>query len=406
VWENSRFKWREDVGKAITDPLLAEHPWLTLDSSLPAGNAHEKFLAASAGGTPPDTYSSGSYWAQQDLVDGVAVSLEKYLAASKVVKKSDIWPSLRLDIEFRGHMTAMPYAPDTRIVFTHHENAQKAGLDPDKPPGRWSEMEAGVLKAARTGGGAVEHVAWHPFSGTGIETLWMVPYWQLGGELLNADQTRVTLANERAIEALTWLRKLVDAQGGWPALEGYRGNYSNRSGEQIFMEGGFTYLHATLSERGERFNIQAPTMRFNISSYPLPDKGGVTANYGGCHTFPIGKGSKSPDVVWLFIEHITNPQNNIKFALRYDRVPIRESSTSSPEYVGNDKGRALQAQEMKKRRFVIAAPGGLEMYPHQDVVTPFMSGQLSLQDTLKEKERLCQEVLDRYLTKARTLTLS
>src|SRR5262245_11695631 len=65
VWENSRFKWRDDVGKAITDPLLAEHPWLTLDSSLPAGNAHEKFLAASAGGTPPDTYSSGSYWAQQ-----------------------------------------------------------------------------------------------------------------------------------------------------------------------------------------------------------------------------------------------------------------------------------------------------------------------------------------------------
>ena len=146
-------------------------------------------------------------------------------------------------------------------------------------------------------------------------------------------------------------------------------------------------------------------MRFNISSYPLPDEGGTVANYGGCHTLPITKGSKNPEAAFLFIEHVTNNDNNIKFALRFDRVPIRESSTASPAYVGGDKGRALQAQEMKRRRFVIAAPGGDEMLQHQDVVTPFMSGQMSLQDTLREKERLAQQVLDKYLEKAKTLKL-
>jgi ABC-type glycerol-3-phosphate transport system substrate-binding protein len=146
--------------------------------------------------------------------------------------------------------------------------------------------------------------------------------------------------------------------------------------------------------------VKAPSMQYTLWSYPLPDKGGVVANYGGCHAFPVAKGSKNPDAAWQFIEHVTNNENNIKFAVRFDRVPIRESSTTSTAYTQGDKGRALQAQEMKKRRFVLEVPGGNELLPFQDVVLPFFSGQLSLQDTLKEKERQAQEVLDKWVARA------
>ncbi len=37
LWESPRFKWREGVGKEITDPLLAQNPWLTLETSTPPG---------------------------------------------------------------------------------------------------------------------------------------------------------------------------------------------------------------------------------------------------------------------------------------------------------------------------------------------------------------------------------
>jgi multiple sugar transport system substrate-binding protein len=402
VWEDRRFKWREDVGKEITDPLLAANPWLTLDS-LPATNDRTKFLAAAAAGTAPDIYSGGTLQATEDLLLGATVSLEKYLATSRLLRKADIWESLRRAVEFKGHVTAIPYAPDTRILFTHVENAQRAGLDPDKPPAKWSEMEAAAQKAFKGGAGTVQHAAWYPFWGSGGNYLWMVPYWQLGGELISADQSKITFFNDRAIEALTWLKKIVDSQGGWQAIDAYRKTFSNTTGEQVFMEGGTTFLHATLSERGEQFSIKTPTMKFTIASYPLPDKGGVVATYGGCHAFPIFKGSKNPDAAWLFIEHVTSSDNNIKFAVRFDRVPIRESSTTSPAYVQGDKGRALQAQEMKKRRFVLEVPGGGELLPLQDVVTPFMSGQLSLQDALKEQERQAQEILDKWLERGKTV---
>jgi ABC-type glycerol-3-phosphate transport system substrate-binding protein len=403
VWAEPHYPWREGVGKEITDPLLAANPWLTLDASVPTGNPHEKFLAAAAGGTPPDVYSPGSYWTQQDFVDGATLDLERLIQASRSIKKADIWASLRLDVEFRGHMTALPYAPDTRIMYMHYENAQSAGLDPDKPPAKWSEIEAGVQRAFRGGSGQVERLGWHPFMGSGGNYLWMVPYWQLGGELLNKDQTKVTLANQQAIDALTWLKRIVDGQGGWQAIEGFRKNFADTQGNTIFMAGGTTFLHATLVERGTQFKVKAPTMRYTVSSYPLPDKGGTVANYGGCPCFAIAKASTQIDAAWKFVEFVTNSDNNITFALANDSVPLRESSTSAAAYVGSDKARALQSQEMKKRRFVIAAPGGLEMLPLQDLVTPVMTGKMSIQDALKDRERALQEVLDRYLAKANTV---
>jgi multiple sugar transport system substrate-binding protein len=403
IWEHALFPWRKDVGKEITDPLLAENPWLTIDSSTPAGNIQEKFMTAAAAGTPPDAYTNGDYQVQQDFVDGGTLNLEKYLATSKVLKKADIWESLRRNIEFKGAMTGIPYAPDTRIFYTHDENAKKAGLDPAKQPTTWTDLREQAKKAFRGSPGTVEQLGWYPFMGSGGVYLWMVPYWQLGGETTNAEQTKVTFFNDKAIQALTWLKQVVDDNGGWTAIDAFRKTFPDTNGYTLFMAGGATFYHATLSERGEQFAIKAPQMTYNLYSYPLPDKGGTVANYGGCHCFAIAKGSAAPDVMFMAIEWFTRNDNNIKFALRYDRVPIRESSTSSKEYVGSDKGRALQAQEMKKRRFVIAAPGGTEMLPLQDVVTPFMSGQMSLADALQTREKQAQEVMDRYLAKSKTI---
>jgi multiple sugar transport system substrate-binding protein len=393
------------VGKEITDPLLAANPWLTLDPSVPAGNVREKYIAASAAGSPPDTYSANSTDVQTDFVDGLGLSLEPYFKTSKVIKKADVWPSLRLDMEFRGIMTGLPYAPDTRILFTHVANAQAAGLDPNKPPAKWSEIREAAKKAFRSSGGTVEKLGWYPFMGSGGNGLWLVPYWQLGGELFNADQTKMTLVNDKAIQALTWLKQVVDDNGGWTAIDAFRKTFSDTNGYTLFMANGATYYHATLSERGEQFKLKAPSMQYTLSSYPLPDAGGTVANYGGCHTLPIAKGSKNPDVTWMVLEHWTSNENNIKFDLRYDRVPIRESSTTSPAYIQGDAGRALQAQEMKRRRFQFAAPGRPERTPYEDVVTPLMSGKLSVQESLRQSETMQQQVLDKYLAKAAAMKL-
>ena len=105
----------------------------------------------------------------------------------------------------------------------------------------------------------------------------------------------------------------------------------------------------------------------------------------------------------MVLEHITNPENNIKFAVRFDRVPIRESSGNSPAYLQGDRGRKVQIDSMKRRRFVITAPGGNDINANLDVVTPYMSGQAALQDTLKETERKAQDILDRFTERVKNV---
>jgi ABC-type glycerol-3-phosphate transport system substrate-binding protein len=47
---------------------------------------------------------------------------------------------------------SLPYAPDTRQLFIHAETAERAGLDPNRPPAKWSELEAAAVKATRGDG--------------------------------------------------------------------------------------------------------------------------------------------------------------------------------------------------------------------------------------------------------------
>ena len=404
IWHHPLFPWRADVGQEITDPLLAANPWLTLESTEligGGGNAgREKVLAAAAAGAPPDSFTSG-YTDTQDFMDGVVLNLEKYLKTSKVLKKSDIWEGLRRDFEFKGNMVSLPYAPDTRQLFIHSETAERAGLDPNRPPAKWSELEAAAVKATRGDGTTVQHMGWAPFWGSGGVNTWMVPYWQLGGELLNADQTRVTIFNDKAIRVLTWLKKVVDNQGGWGRMMAFRSSFPSPGGAALFMAGATTYYYATLSERSQNFKVSMPDLRFNVAIHPLPDEGGTPSTYGGCHSLPISGGSKNPDVTWMVLEHLTNNDNNIKFAVRFDRVPIRKSSSTSQAYLQGDRGRAAQIDSMKRRRFVITAPGGNDINTNLDVVTPYMSGQAALQDTLQETERKAQAILDRFSERVR-----
>ena len=226
----------------------------------------------------------------------------------------------------------------------------------------------------------------------------MVPYWQLGGELMSPDQSKVTLFNERAVQALTWLKKLIDSQGGWEAMTAFK---KGKNHSDMFINGEATFYYATNSIRAQELKVKAPDLQYNFSDYPLPDRGGRSASFGGCHAFPIAKEAKNPDGAWLFIEHVTSPENNLQFALRYDRVPIRATTAKSQAYIQGDPFKVLVANIMAGRKWLITAPGGAEARKHQlEVVEPIMSGKMSIQDTLKEKERLLQEVLDKYRQRA------
>jgi multiple sugar transport system substrate-binding protein len=394
ILHNAAFPFNDDVGGSIARDFMAKHPEVKIDSQPLSGNAVEKITAAVAGGDAPEMVTIGTHEVQTLAANGAIRSLEDYYKQSATLKKTDVWPTLVDDFTYQGKAHGVPYGPDMRILYISVDKYRGAGLNVNSPPKTWAEFEEVINKTRKGGGtGPIETLGFDPFLGSGGIYRWLVPYWQLGGELLSPDKTKVTINNERAIQALTWLKKIIDAQGGYQQMLDFEKGITY---QQLFMDNKAAHMYATYAERAQEFRPKAPNFEFSFVPYPLPPSG-RKANYGGGHTWPILQASKNPDAAWGFIDFLSLEDNNIKFTDRYDRIPLRQKTVQSDKWHKNDPFRKLAAEEMQGRRFVIAAPGGAEALAHQGTfVTDIMLGKTNIREGLAAAEQQIQQVLDKY----------
>ena len=72
--------------------------------------------------------------------------------------------------------------------------------------------------------------------------------------------------------------KLLNMQGGWPALE--KAQAGTTPVERLFLQNKASYMYATFSTKASVFTKEAPDFKFGFMDYPKP-AGGKVANYAG-----------------------------------------------------------------------------------------------------------------------------
>src|SRR5258707_306763 len=97
---------------------------------------------------------------------------------------------------------------------------QQPGLAPAKPPTDRAEFEAALAALKKAG---IQGFWISPFQFTGGMTAYSLVH-QFGGALYNADATKAAFNSDQAVEAVTWLTKLV-ADGHSPANVGQDADY-------------------------------------------------------------------------------------------------------------------------------------------------------------------------------------
>jgi len=400
IWGLPLFDFNADVGAEIVREFEAKHPGVKVEYTLVDDQNGDKTRVATAGGTPPDLVSPNGLIPQSLAADGVAASFEPFLKTSKIIRKQDLWPTFINDHSWKGELVGMAYGPDIRIMYLGGDRYARAGLDANKPPKTWQEFEAAVIKTTERDGGAVKTAGFHPFIGSGTELTWTVPFWQLGGELLNADGTKVTIDNEKGLQAWEWIVKVVNMQGGWGPLQDLR---RNAVASQKFVDGELAnYYEANSSRTNAAFakGIQSG-FKYGFSHYPLPP-GGRRITFGGVHTYVMPKASKQQAVSWAFLEHLLSPEVNIRFADRYDRIPVRQSIAKSTQYLRDDPFRILSTEEMAGRRWMIPAPGAWAMRSDVSTVALDILDQgLSIRAALAKTQATLQQKLDAALQAAK-----
>ena len=398
IWGFNSVPFTDGAPADILREFEAKHPRVQLEYLQNNDTTNEKLRVQVAGGTSPDLASAGSSGFQHLALDGIARSLEPYIKKSKVVAKADMWPDLVREHTWKGELRGITYGPDIRLMYVHSDRYQRAGLDATKPPKTWDDLDAAVAKTMAREGQSLTIEGFDPFLGSGELNLWPIPFWQLGGELLNTEGTKVSIANDHGLKAWTFLKKVIDRQGGWAALQEFK---AGKAGNQLFADGKVSHYYATNSERARLLRDLAPGIQFGFTTYPMPP-GGRRISFGGVNGFLMTTGSQNPDAAWAFLEHLWTPENVVKLCDYHDRVPPRQSVAASEAYVRNDPFRRLVGEEMKGRRWLIALPGAAGMRTDlQNVARDILEKNLGIMEALTKAQAAMQTKLDEALQAAK-----
>jgi multiple sugar transport system substrate-binding protein len=216
-------------------------------------------------------------------------------------------------------------------------------LDPAKPPTDRASFEAAL--AALKGAG-IQGFWVSPFQFTGGMTAYSLVH-QFGGALYNADATKATFNSEPAVEAVSWLTKLV-ADGHSPANVGQDADYlALKSNKNAFNVNGIWQINDLK---------KSPEIQWGVAQ--VPQIGSKKAVWANSHNFTIVQQPRGADAnkvsgAKVFINWLS--QHSLDWAAG-GQVPARKSVLEDPKFTALAEVNALAA-ELPDAAFPPAAPG-------------------------------------------------
>jgi ABC-type glycerol-3-phosphate transport system substrate-binding protein len=407
LWVGSRFDWSDPVPQAILGEFQAKQPGLKLDLVVDAkeqDGSIEKFTSAVVAGSSPDLVHVPPTYVKDYADKGWLNPLDASFKASRTFPAAELFDAYQRDCQWQGKTFGVTFAGDLRVLYNNTAVWQSVGLDVARPPKTWDDWDEVIRKLLqRTQGGAIQRLGYNPAGQTVQGFMWA--FWQLGGEMANEDATKITLGSgDAAVKTFEWMLRVTNAQGGREAIGTF--HVANGSSPQtpqtadyntLFINGAVGTMLQTFSNRNEVLQKSAPGLAFGWMDVPTP-AGGKRANYGGGHSFVIPALGKNKEAGWAFLEHFSAPDQNTRFATRFDRVPMRKAVATSPAFLMNDPFLKDMVDAIPTRKFVLVAPYTSAISAWYGMyINAVLDGKVSPSDAVAEWARLLQAEADKWV---------
>lgn len=263
--------------------------------------ADEKLLTLVAAGTAPDaTYTS---WATQGTLAfrGVLSPLDDYLKKAALARK-DFNQAMYDASVYQGKLYALPGGADWIANFWNKGLYQEAGLDPEKPPKTFAELEQHSDKLTKTGAdGSYSRIGYWPGNaGPGF----VYTAYLFGGELYDPAAGKVTANHPKVVEALEWLVRYGKKLDYAKASAFWKDQPSYSKAGSPFSQNRAAYL-ATGFWGYEPLDKYAPDMKYGLAPWVTPTGAAAeqSRNLIQGWMYGVPKGSKQADKGWRFVKY-------------------------------------------------------------------------------------------------------
>lgn len=358
---------------------------------IPWQEHEKKILTAVLSGDPPDVVSQFIpvvKWASRmaltpldDFVRGTGFDSTRF------------FPALWDEMTWRGHVFALPVNSASYALFYNKALFREAGLDPERPPETWAEVEEVAHRLTRRDArGRLRQVGYLPDYGNLHVTTLMA--WQRGVEFLSEDQTTVRLTSPEVVEAFQWLRDYY-ADYDLSAMRAYTAGLG--AGDQHgFLTGKLAMAILDMSYLDQIARYR-PDLDYGVAMIPrFPDT--PTASSSGSWWLAIPRGAEHPEAAWAFMQFATSTETQIQEVLHTDDdlFPANREAAQDPRFM-QEATTEVFVRQMDHAHSPTVVPMAhdvfwREFYGAQERV---VHGLQTPEVALRQAERVIQGALDR-----------
>jgi multiple sugar transport system substrate-binding protein len=277
----------DDVGKARLDYAKSQLSGVTVELDQTGFDA-QKFTTRAASGNVPDVVQMDRQFVGTYAAQGLIMPLDKCFETWGVDPATYWYPAVTKDVTYQDKIWASPQFFQPSFIITNQRVLGEAGVSADQiDTSKGAELVALAKKLSETSDGNPTRLGFDPVP-TGQKNLWITGF---GGKIMNDDGSPA-LDDPNNAKALTYLKELIDAQGGWAKVKSFTDSFD------VFGKNNQYVKDQVAAQMNAQWylNVLSPYVeQLEISAVPFKSQTGENLAVSGGTGFVIPAKAKNPD---------------------------------------------------------------------------------------------------------------
>jgi multiple sugar transport system substrate-binding protein len=283
-------------------------------TAIPADNFNQQFTAALSSNSAPDIVS----------VDLVLAPFYSSIGAFKDITqkynaldfKDQLSKSMVNLGQKEGKQFALPFSADVSALIYNKAHFKDAGLDPEKPPVTWKELQEYAKKLT------TKDRFGYVYAGGSAGSLMFtfMPYiWGNGGDYLNENGTKAMINSPQAIEGLQFFADMTLKDKTVPAGSP---TYTSQQGFDAFTAGKASMM-VNGNFRVADLNTKFSDIDYGVALIPK-NEGKAHSSFAGGELIAITSSTKQEEEAWKFINYALSKEIQVETFAKNGTIPVRK----------------------------------------------------------------------------------
>jgi len=318
----------DDVGKARMQYAVTQLPDVKITMDQTPFDA-QKFTTRAASGDVPDVVQMDRAFVATYAAQGLIKPLDGCFSAHGMDPKKQFYPAVTEQVTYQDKIWAVPQFYQPAAIILNQDVMQAAGVSPsDIDTSDKTKLLDAVAKTYKSSGSNPATLGFDPVAG-GQAELWMLGQ---GGRLMD-DKGTPALDDPANIEALTLLKEIYDAQGGYAKAKSFSDSFDTFGKDNQFVK---DQVGAQVDAQWYVNVLASYAQSLKISAVPFKDKDGKPFTVAGGTSFVIPAGAKNADAACAWMTSlVTDDAWSAAGAARAEKIASTPGAINTGLFTGS-----------------------------------------------------------------------